>query len=170
MIAPLSLSNLITVVLAVICLSTILPQARGNVVKIWRLAMPACLAMVEAFVLLASVFDADFASDAMWLTALVVGGMAGRMRGWAMAMQVDQTSSLMRQRRSADGTIAALALVLLALVDFASAALREVWIDQEHLAAASALFAGFLGARALAMAVRTARLPHQELHGARGAD
>lgn len=166
MIAPLSLSNLITVVLAVICLSTILPQARGNVVKIWRLAMPACLAMVEAFILLAGVFEADFASDAEWLAALVVGGIAGRMRGWALAIEVDQASGLMRQRRSPDGTIAASALVLLALIDFASAALREVWIDQEHLAAAAALFAGFLGTRALAMAVRTTRLPHHELHTA----
>lgn len=163
MTAPLSLSNLITVVLAVICLSTILPQARGNVVKIWRLAMPACLAMVEAFILLAGVFDADLASDVEWLAALLIGGVAGRMRGWALAMQVDQASSLMRQRRSADGTIAAMALVLLALIDFTSAALQEVWIDPEHLAAAAALFAGFLGSRALAMAVRTTRLPHNEL-------
>jgi len=85
MIAPLSLSNLITVVLAVICLSTILPQARGNVVKIWRLAMPACLAMVVAFILLAGVFDADLATDAEWLGALIVGAVGGRMRGWALA-------------------------------------------------------------------------------------
>lgn len=166
MIAPLSLSNLITVVLAVICLSTILPQARGNVVKIWRLAMPACLAMVVAFILLANVFDADFSSDAVWLAALLLGGVAGRMRGWALAMQVDQAASLMRQRRSTDGTIAALALVLLALIDFTSAAVREVWIDPEHLAAAAALSAGYLGSRALAMAVRTTRLPHHELHSA----
>ena len=166
MIAPLSLSNLITVVLAVICLSTILPQARGNVVKIWRLAMPASLAMVEAIILLAAVYDADLATDAAWLAALLVGGVGGRTRGWALAMQVDQTSSLMRQRQSADGTIAASALVLLALTDFTSAALQEVWIDPGHLAAAAALFAGFLGSRALAMAVRTTRLPHHELHAA----
>ena len=166
MIAPLSLSNLITVVLAVICLSTILPQARGNVVKIWRLAMPACLAMVVAFILLAGVFDADLATDAEWLGALIVGAVGGRMRGWALAMEVDQASSLMRQRRSADGTIAASALVLLTLIDFTSAALHEVWVDPEHLAAAAALFAGFLGSRALAMAVRTTRLPHHELHTA----
>lgn len=164
MIAPLSLSNLITVVIAVICLSTILPQARGNVVKVWRLAMPASLGMVEAFVLLAGVFEADLASDAEWLAALFVGGMAGRMRGWSMAMEVDQTSSLMRLRRSADGTMAAAGLVLVALIDFGSAAVREVWIDPEHLAAAAALFAGFLGGRALAMAVQISRQPHHELH------
>lgn len=164
MIAPLSLSNLITVVLAVTCLSTILPQARGNVVKIWRLAVPACLALVVAFVLLASVFDADFASDAEWLAALLVGGVAGRMRGWAMPIEVDQSSSLMRQRRSADGTLAATGLVLVALFDFTTAALREAWIDSEHVAAAAALFAGFLAGRALAMAVRASRLPHHELH------
>jgi hypothetical protein len=164
MIAPLSLSNLITVVLAVICLSTILPQARGNVVKIWRLAMPACLGMVVAFILLAGVFNADLVTDAEWLAALLVGGVAGRLRGWTAAIEVDQASSLMRQRRSADGTIAATGLVLVAMFDFASAAFRDIWIEPEHVAAAAALFAGFLGCRALAIAVRTTRLPHHELH------
>lgn len=164
MIAPLSLTNLITVIVAVTCLSTILPQARGSAVKIWRLAMPACLGLVEAFVLLAGVFEPDLASDAEWLAALLLGGMVGRTRGWSMAIEVDQASGLMRQRRSADGMIAATALVLLALIDFGSAAYREPWIDPEHVAAAAALFAGFLGGRALAMATRTSRLPHHELH------
>jgi hypothetical protein len=162
--APLSLANLITVVLAATCLSTILPQARGDVVKIWRLAMPACLALVVTFVLLAGVFDADLGTDAEWLGALLLGGLAGRIRGWTMVMEVDQASGLVRQRRSADGTLAAAALVLLALLDFASAAARLTWIEAEHVAAASALFAGFVGGRALAMAVRASRLPHRELH------
>src|SRR5262245_10668914 len=118
MISTLSLSNLLTVILAVTCLSTMLPQARGNVVKIWRLAVPPALATVEALVLLASVFEADLWSDAEWLLAAVAGAAVGRMRGWSVPIEVDQLSNLLRQRRSPDATLAATALVLAALVDF----------------------------------------------------
>ena len=65
MIAPLSLSNLITVLFAVVCLWTIASQTRGAVVKVWRLAIPPCFAAVDALVLLASVFEANMQHDAM---------------------------------------------------------------------------------------------------------
>ena len=55
MISPLSLSNVATVIFAAICLWTIAAQARGNVVKLWRLAVPPSFAAVQAFVLLAGV-------------------------------------------------------------------------------------------------------------------
>jgi hypothetical protein len=164
MIAPLSLSNLVTVIIAFTCLSTMLPQARGSVVKIWRLALPPCLAMVVAFGLLSGIFEPDLISDAEWLVAAIVGGLLGRMRGWSLPVEVDQMSNLMRQRRSADATIAAVALVVVALVDFVSAAWREAVIEPEHVAAAAALCAGFLAGRAIALAVRTAHLPHITLH------
>ena len=166
MISPLSLSNLVTVIFAAICLWTIAAQARGNIVKLWRLAIPASFAAIEAFVLLASVFDANLESDAEWLIAAVIGVAVGRMRGWAIALEVDRQHDLVRQHRAADGPLAAIGLVLLALTDFASSALQEPLLDPQHTAAAAALFAGYLGGRALAIAVRTARLPHVELHGA----
>ena len=127
MIAPLSLSNVATVAFAAICLWTIAAQARGNVVKLWRLAMPPSFAAVQAFVLLAGVFDTTIANDAEWLAAAVVGGVIGRIRGWALTIEVDQRWDLVRQHRSA---------------------------------------AGYLGCRAIAIAVRAAHLPHVELHGA----
>jgi hypothetical protein len=88
------------------------------------------------------------------------------MRGWAIALEVDQRHDLVRQHRATDGPLAAIGLVLLALADFASSALQEPLIDPQHIAAAAALLAGYLGGRALAIAVRTARLPHVELHRA----
>ncbi len=74
--APLGLSNVLTVLVAVGCLWTMLPQSRGGVLKLWRLAMPACLAVVQALVLLAGVFDATLGHDAEWIAALIVGGGA----------------------------------------------------------------------------------------------
>jgi membrane protein CcdC involved in cytochrome C biogenesis len=166
MISPLSLSNFATVAFAVICLLTAAAQARGQVFKVWRLAVPACFAAVQALMLLAGVFDVTLQTDAEWLAAAMVGIAIGRMRGWTLPIEVDQQHELIRQRRAADGPLVAVGLVLLALTDFTSAALQEPLVEPEHVAAAAALCAGYLGGRALAIAVRTTRLPHVELHRA----
>jgi membrane protein CcdC involved in cytochrome C biogenesis len=166
MISPLSLSNVATVVFAVICLWTISSQARGNVVKLWRLAVPPSFAAVQAFVLLAGVFDATIVNDAEWLAAAIVGGVLGRMSGWTLAIEVDQRWDLVRQHRSPDALLMGAALVMLAVIDFASAAAQNAVIEPQHVAAGAAFCAGYLGCRAIAIAVRAGRLPHVELHGA----
>ena len=164
MIAPLSLSNVLTVVVALLCLWTMSPQARGGVVRIWRLAIPGCFAAVQALVLLAGVFDATITHDAEWLAALIVGSVVGRMRGWAMHVDVDQMWGLVRLPRTIDGRIAAFALVALSAIDFTSAALDDPVIEPQHVAAAAALCAGYIGCRALSLIVRSVRAPHVELH------
>ena len=164
MIAPLSLSNVLTVLVALLCLWTMSPQARGGVLRIWRLALPACFAAVQALVLLAGVFEATFVHDAEWLAGLVLGGVIGRMRGWAMTVEVDQTWGLVRLPRTNDGWLAALALVALSAIDFTSAALEDPVVEPQHVAAAAALCAGYIGCRALSLIVRSVRAPHVELH------
>jgi len=164
MIAPLSLSNVLTVLVALLGLWTMSPQARGGVLRIWRLAIPACFAAVQALVLLAGVFEATFAHDAEWLAGLVLGGVIGRMRGWAMTVEVDQTWGLVRLPRTNDGGLAALVLVALSGIDFASAWLEDPVVEPQHVAAAAALCAGYIGCRALSLIVRSVRAPHVELH------
>ena len=164
MIAPLSLSNVLTVLVALLCLWTMSPQARGGVVRIWRLAIPGCFAAVQALVLLAGVFDATIIHDAEWLAALIVGSVVGRMRGWAMHVDVDQMWGLVRLPRTIDGRIAAVALVALSAIDFTSAMLEDPVIEPQHVAAAAALCAGYIGCRALSLIVRSVRAPHVELH------
>ena len=163
MIAPLSLSNVLTVFVAFACLHTIAPQSRGGVVKLWRLAVPACFAAVEALVLLAGVFDATFGHDAEWVVAALIGILLGRMRGWSMPVEVDRMWELVRLRPSLDGQAAALALIALSFIDFTSAALEQPIIACDHVAAGASLFAGYLGGRAVAIAVRAMRAPHVEL-------
>jgi hypothetical protein len=58
------------------------------------------------------------------------------------------------------------ALVMLAVIDFAAAVSQDPIIEPQHVAAAAAFCAGYLGCRAIAIAVRAGRLPHVELHGA----
>jgi hypothetical protein len=161
--APLSLSNVLTVVISVTCLSTLAPQSRGAVVKLWRLAVPPSLAVAEAVVLLAGVFNATFAHDAEWLFAAAIGSVLGRARGWSMAIVVDQARGLVRLRRSLDGQVAAIALVALAFVDFTSAALEDAIVAPSYVAAAAAFFAGYITCRSLAIAMRAMRAPHVEL-------
>jgi hypothetical protein len=155
-----------TVLFAAICLWTIASQAWGNVVKLWRLALPPSFAAVQAFVLLAGVFDATPANDAEWLAGAIVGGVIGRMRGWTLAVEVDRQWDLVRQHRSPDALVAGAALVMLAVVDFAGAASQDPVVEPQHVAAAAAFCAGYLACRAIAIAVRASRLPHVELHRA----
>ena len=163
MIAPLSLSNVLTVMIAVSCLTTIAPQSRGDVVKLWRLAVPASLGVVEALILLASVFDATFTHDAEWLVAAAIGSVIGRARGWIMPIAVDQTRSLVRLRRGFDTQLAALGLVACAFIDFTGAALEDPILSCNYTAAVAALFAGYIAGRSLAIAVRATRASNLEL-------
>jgi hypothetical protein len=134
------------------------------VFRIWRLAIPACFSAVQALVLLAGVFEATFAHDAEWLAGLVIGGIGGRMRGWTMPMVVDQMRGLVKLPPASDGWLAACALVALAGTDFTSASLEDPVVEPQHVAAAAALCAGYIGCRALSLIVRSVRAPHVELH------
>jgi membrane protein CcdC involved in cytochrome C biogenesis len=157
MIAPLSLSNVLTVLLAIACLWTIVPQARGNSVKLWRLALPPSFASTQALVLLAGVFDATFAHDVEWLVGGIVGAMLGRMRGWTLPLDVDRARGLLRVRPSIDAHLAAIGLVILSAIDSTSATLEDPIVATDYVAAAAAFFAGYIGFRAVSIAVRVSR-------------
>jgi hypothetical protein len=163
MMAPLSLSNVLTVLMAVTCLTTISGQSRGEPVKLWRLAVPATLSVVVALVLLAGVFEANFVHDAEWMVGAAIGSVLGRARGWAMPIAVDQARELVALRRTVDGRLAAAALVALSLVDFASAAIEDPIVPCDITAALAALIAGYIACRSLAITVRASRAPHVEL-------
>ena len=157
MIAPLSLSNVLTVLLAIACLWTVVPQARGGRVRLWRLALPPALATAQALVLLAGVFDATIVHDAEWLGAGLLGAVLGRMRGWNLAFDLDRTRQLISTAPSIDIHLAALALVVLAAIDFTSASLDTPIVPTDIVASGAAFVAGYIACRALALAVRVAR-------------
>ncbi|MBL6617926.1 MAG: hypothetical protein ISP45_28225 [Reyranella sp.] len=158
MIAPLSLANVLTVLIAAICLKMVASQTAGRVLKLPRLALPAALATVDALVLLAGVFDANLTNDAVWVGAAVVGFAVGRMRGLMLPMQVFPGKGAVRATQTADNLAAAFALLALAMTDFTSAALGDPLIEPAQVAAGAALCAGFLVGRWFAMAVRADRM------------
>ena len=58
-------------------------------------------------------------------------------------------------------------MVAMSVLDFSSAAVEGiVLLEPQHIAAGSALFAGFIGCRALAIIVRSTRAPHVGLRDA----
>jgi hypothetical protein len=168
-IAPLSLSNVLTMAVAVVCLWTIGSQSSGGVIKLWRLAVPPCLAGVVALVLLADVFNATMAHDAEWAIGAVLGAALGRTRGWLMSVQSDQKWGLVLLPRAFDGLLAGFGLVVFAMLDFTGAALEDPVVEPQHVAAGAALCAGYLAFRALAMTMRAVRAPHVELYDSESA-
>ena len=166
-VAPLSLSNVLTVVFAISCLSIMMAQARAGIVRTWRLAMPAVFAAVVAIVLLAGVFEATLAHDGEWLAGLALGGLIGHVCGRHLSVEIDRVWGLVRVSRTIDDVAAGAGLVLLSFVDFASAALRSPVIHPVHVAAAAALCAGFIGFRAIGIMARSSHATHVELHGRR---
>ena len=165
-IVPLSLANMLTVLMAIACLWTMAPQSRGGVIRLWRLAMPGGYAAVVALMLLSGVVEVTLIHDAEWLLAMMLGGLVGRTRGWTLAVDIDQTFGLVRLPRTVDGVVAALGVLAMALVDFAMSAVEEPLVAPVHVAAGSALFAGYLGFRAVAIIVRSNRAPHVGLRDA----
>jgi hypothetical protein len=164
MIAPISLSNVLTVAAAIACLWSIGTQSSGGVVKLWRLAIPPSLAAVIALMLLAGIIEAAIIHDAEWTLGLVLGGIVGRTRGWLMSVASDQKLGLVRVPRTHDGLIVGFALLVVAMIDFAGALLDDPVIEPQHVAAAAAFCAGYLSLRALGMTMRAVRAPHVELY------
>ncbi|MBS0537299.1 MAG: hypothetical protein JSR47_01000 [Proteobacteria bacterium] len=164
--APLGLSNLLTIVLAISCLSTMAGQVRAGIVPIWRLALPAAFAAVVALVLLAGVFEATLPHDAEWLIALAMGCLIGRTRGRTLPMEIDRVWGLVRLPRVMDGIAAALVIVAMSFVDFALAASKDLFVQPVHVASVTAFCAGFIGYRAVAIFMRSREVPHVELHSA----
>jgi hypothetical protein len=158
--APLGLANVLTVLCALVCLWTVLPEKRGGVIQARLLALSAGLAGVVALVLLAGVFDATLARDAEWTAALVLGAVIGRARGWSLPFEIALPGGIAGLRARWDGVFVAAGIAAAAFVDFAIAALEQPVVHPIHIAAVAAFCAGFLGSRALAILVRLERRTH----------
>ncbi|WP_422001190.1 hypothetical protein [Reyranella sp.] len=154
MIAPLSLTNVISLLSAIICLSMIASQTTGRVQSVSRLALPPALAVVVALILLAGVFDAGFVSDGLWVIGAIVGFILGRVRGQMLSMEILPAARSIRAAQTADNLVAALMLLALTSTDFISAALRHPLLQPGLVAIGGAVCAGFLAGRFLAIALR----------------
>jgi hypothetical protein len=160
---PLSLVNVVTVLAACGCLWSVVAEAKGKPQKLWRLAVPPFLAMLVALVLLAGAVT-SFAHDATWTATAVIGTVAGLIRGRSVGVQTDQMWGVVRPQPVLDGAIAAVGVLAAALIDAVSGFLPQGALPrQAHIAAAGAMFAGYLAGRAWTIGSRAARSPHVDL-------
>jgi hypothetical protein len=155
--APLSLSNVLTVLCAIACLWTAAPQTRGGVVPLWVVALPGVFGAAVSFVLLAGVFDTTPAYDAEWVACLIVGSVIGRARGWSLPVEVILPNGVIRLPAAWDGMLFAAGVVAMAAIDFISAALGRAVVHPNHIASVAAFCAGFLGCHAMAVLMRSSR-------------
>ena len=168
MVLKLTLLHLLAALGAAGCAGILVREAQGRLLAPSRLAAAPLLAAVAALFLLALVGPAE-REPKLWAVALALGALPGAVRGFAMTLQVDHRSALIRLPQGRDGLWAAAALAGLAgltmLLTFTDGATGtgKTGPFGALAAAAAAAAAGYLGGRALALFLRTARAPHRDL-------
>lgn len=168
MMVKLNILHLLIALGATGCAGVLVREAQGRLLTPSRLAVAPLLAAVAALFLLALVAPGD-REPKLWAVALALGALPGAVRGFAMTLQVDHRSALIRLPQGRDGLWAAAALAGLAgltmLLTFTDGATGtgKTGPFGALAAAAAAAAAGYLGGRALALFLRTARAPHRDL-------
>lgn len=90
--------------------------------------------------------------------------MVGALRGRSVGVQTDQVWGVVKPRPAFDAAAVAVGVLAAALADAIAGFLPQGTLPrQAHIAAVSALFAGYLAGRAWTMATRAARSPHVDL-------
>jgi hypothetical protein len=153
-VAPLSLSNVVIVVLALSCCAIVLAQLRGRLFNVPLTVMSAALGVVVALLLLAEELAPTMASDALWLGGLVVGFLAGRRRGWRLRIPFGPAPDGEPRDETWDSVLAALLLPLAALLDLLFVVLKTPLFPLGYVAAVAALCGGFLAGRAFVVTAR----------------
>jgi len=160
---PVNLVDISGIAIAAACVRLIAPEARGEVRKMWRLAVPPLLAVAVAIIILAGAVS-SFEHDAVWVATGMVGCVAGLLRGRSMAVTTDQVWGLVRLPPSLDGIATTVGVFLCATIDGLSGLFPTGTLPRHaHFAAAAALFAGYLGGRAWRIATRAIRSQHADL-------
>ena len=160
---PVNLVDIVCIALAVACVRTAIPEARGEIQKMWRLALPPLLAITAALIILAGAVQ-TFEHDVAWVATGLAGSIAGLVRGRAIRATTDQYWGLVQVPRSFDAVVAALGVFACATIDGLSGLFPAGALPRHAtLAAIAALFAGYLGARAWRVATRAMQAEHTDL-------
>jgi len=163
MLFNLNLLHLLLVLGAAGCVRLALREIRGRSMSLSRLFLLPVLAMVMAFIFLLF-FLATQQPPWMFVGALVLGLLAGALRGITMKLRFDQTWRLVRPTGRRVLLWVALLLAAAVAVEMAGAVVGPVSVLWRAAAGGTAaLCAGMFTGRAVAVAIRTTRLPHAEL-------
>ena len=160
---PITLVDVAGIVMAAACVKSTVPDVQETPRKLWRLGLPPLLGIGVSLLILAGAV-VSFEHDATWMATTLGGAIAGLLRGRQIAIETDQVWGTVRMPAVYDTIIAALCIFAIASVDGLSGLFKAGTLPRHaHMAAASALFAGYLAGRAWSLVRRAVRLPHTEL-------
>ena len=138
-------------------------EVRRQPIRRWRLLMPGAFALLATVLMIAFPTMSDLFDVGFW-TVLVVSILIGVVRGAFIGMASDHYWNLVRLDRGVDALLATLAVLLVAIVQFAI----EVSTGTENRAETTFEFAisaisGYLLGRSVAAWFRARALHHHDL-------
>jgi hypothetical protein len=160
---PITLVDVAGIIMAAVCVKTTVPDVQAAPRKLWRLGLTPLLGIGVSLLILASAV-VSFEHDATWMATALAGAIVGLLRGRQIVVETDQVWGTVRMPVVYDTVVAAFCILAIASVDGLSGLFEPGTFPRHaHMAAASALFAGYLAGRAWSLIRRAVRLPHTEL-------
>jgi hypothetical protein len=160
---PITLVDVAIIAMAAACVQSTVPDVQAAPRKLWRLGLTPLLGIGVSLLILAGAV-VSFQHDATWMATALGGAIAGLLRGRQITVATDQMWGTVRMPVVYDSVVAAFCILAIASADGLSGLFKPGTLPRHaHMAAASALFAGFLAGRAWSLMRRAMRLPHTEL-------
>jgi hypothetical protein len=160
---PITLVDVAGIIMAAVCVKSTVPDVQAAPRKLWRLGLPPLLGIGVSLLILAGAV-VTFEHDATWMATALTGAIVGLLRGRQIVIETDQVWGTVRMPVVYDTVVAAFCILAIASVDGLSGLFTlGTFPRHAHMAAASALFAGYLAGRAWSLIRRAVRLPHTEL-------
>jgi hypothetical protein len=160
---PINLVDIAGIIVAAVCVKSTVPDVQAAPRKLWRLGLPPLLGIGVSLLILAGAV-VSFEHDATWMATALAGAVVGLLRGRRIVIETDQVWGRVRMPVVYDTVVAAFCIFAIASVDGLSGLFAPGTFPRHaHMAAASALFAGYLAGRAWSLMRRAVRLPHTEL-------
>src|ERR1051325_9340249 len=160
---PITLVDIAGIIMAAVCVRSTVPDVQAVPRKLWRLGLPPLLGIGVSLLILAGAV-VSFEHDATWMATALAGAVVGLLRGRPIAVQTDQVWGTVRTPVVYDTVVAALCIFAIASADALSGLFQPGTFPRHaHMAAASALFAGYLSGRAWSLMRRAVRSPHTEI-------
>lgn len=160
---PITLVDVAGIIMAAVCVRTTVPDVQAAPRKLWRLGLPPLLGIGVLLLILAGAV-VTFEHDATWMATALAGAVVGLLRGRRIVVETDQVWGTVRMPVVYDTVVAAFCILAIASVDGLSGLFTPGTFPRHaHMAAASALFAGYLAGRAWSLMRRAVQLPHTEL-------
>lgn len=138
-------------------------ESRRLPIPRWRLLMPGLFAMISTILVLAFPAPSDL-MDAQFWTVLIVCVLVGAVRGTFIGMASDHYWKLVRLDRGIDALLAALAVLVVGIVQFAIEAKTGAENSTETtFEFVMSVIAGYLLGRSIAAWFRARGLHHHDL-------